>query len=460
MMQKNLFPDNFVWGAATAAYQIEGAWQEDGKGESIWDRFSHTPGMINNGDTGDVADDHYHRWSEDVGIMRELGLQAYRFSISWPRIFPLGAGTVNQKGLDFYSRLVDELLEANIQPFVTLFHWDLPQALQDQGGFTSRNTAEAFVNYADVVSKTLGDRVKHWITHNEPSVVAYLGYTYGVHAPGFKNQTLETFKTIHHLLLSHGMAVPVIKNNVPDGEVGIVINLNHHLPASLSAADLKALRSGTGEWERMFLDPLYGREYPADVLSRWQKKGAIPSVRPDFIQEGDFETIATPTDFMGLNYYYRGVQRSQEIPEENNAPQTVFQQPKDDENWTEMGWEVYPDGLRHVLGRLYFHYQVPKIYITENGCSYSDGPGEDGQVHDQRRIRYLDGHFRAARQAIEMGVPLAGYFVWSLLDNFEWGHGYSQRFGLVWVDYHTQQRILKDSAYWYKKVIQENGLLD
>lgn len=452
------FPKDFLWGSATSAYQIEGAWNEDGKGESVWDCFSHTPGTIKNGDTGDVAVDHYHRSREDVSIMKELGLQAYRFSISWPRILSLGRGQVNQKGLDFYSRLVDDLLDAGIQPFVTLFHWDLPQAIQAEGGLTVRSTAEAFVDYADVVSRTLGDRVKSWITHNEPSVVAYLGYLYGVFPPGIKDHTLEAFKSIHHLLLSHGWAVPVIKHNVQDGEVGIVININHHIPASQSAADLKAVRIGDGNWVRMFLDPLFGREYPSDVLARWRREGQIPNGDLDFIHKNDFETICVPTDFLGLNYYYRSVDRSQEIPEEKNLPQTEFSLPKDEENWTEMGWEVCPDGLYNILGRLHFDYQVPKIYITENGCSYSDGPGEDGQVHDVRRIRYLDGHFRAAFRAIQMGVPLAGYFVWSLMDNFEWGHGFSQRFGLVWVDYETQQRIIKDSAIWYQNVIRQNGL--
>lgn len=452
------FPKNFLWAAATSSYQIEGGWNADGKGESIWDRFSHTPGKIKNGDTGDVAIDHYNRYRDDVALMREMGLQAYRFSIAWPRILPQGRGKIEQAGIDFYSRLVDELLAANIIPFATLYHWDLPQAIQDEGGWTVRSTAEAFVEYTNVITNALGDRVKYWMTHNEMSVVVLNGYVSGEHAPGVKNDYVSAIRTGHHLLLSHGWAIPIIRQNSPGCEVGPVINANYSPLGSNSKADRLAFNFGDGIWIRWFLDALYGRGYPTDVVEQLQVRGLVPFDQWNFIQPGDMDVMSTVTDFVGLNYYFRYISRDYDLPEDENEPQTVHALPKDNINWTEMGWEVYPDGLRHVLARLYFEYQVPKIYITENGASYSDAPGPDGRVRDDRRIRYLNGHFRAALQAIQMGVPLAGYFVWSLFDNFEWGHGNAQRFGLIWSDYETLQRIWKDSAFWYQNVIRQNGI--
>jgi beta-glucosidase len=446
------FPSNFFWGAATASYQIEGAWNEDGKGESIWDRFSHTPGKIANGDTGDVACDHYHRWQEDIRLMQAIGLNAYRFSLAWPRILPDGRGKINQAGLDFYSRLVDGLLAAGITPFVTLYHWDLPQALQDEGGWAARSTARAFADYTDGATRRLGDRVKHWITLNEPSVSAIVGHLFGEHAPGFRDPAM-TLVVSHHLLLSHGWALPVIRQNSPGAQVGLSLNVNWTVPASPSAADYDAFRQSNGMWVRWYFDPLYGRHYPADMVADAIKRGYLPQEGLTFVKENDLEAIAAPSDFLGLNYYTRFLARSQDMPEEQNLSPTVFQAPRNDADWFDMGWEVYPEGLFRVLSWLYFHYQPPKIYITENGCSYSDSPDKDGRVHDQRRIRYLSSHIDAAQRAIQAGIPLEGYFVWSLLDNFEWGHGYSQRFGLVWVDYQNQKRILKDSALWYKQVI-------
>lgn len=451
MNTKLLFPENFIWGAATASYQIEGAWNEDGKGESIWDRFSHTPGKILNNDTGDVADDHYHRYREDVALMKTLGLKAYRFSISWPRILPMGIGKVNQSGIDFYSHLVDELLEADIQPFTTLYHWDLPQVLFDAGGWPARNTAEAFVEYTDVITRALGDRVKNWMTHNEPSVVANMGYLNGEHAPGIKGDMVSTLKTAHHLLLSHGWAVPIIRQNSPGSEVGIVINANHTPSASASVADRQTRLEQDSIWVRLYLEALAGRPYPADLL-HFMPEGIT------YVQPEDMEAIATPIDFVGLNYYRRIVTRNTDVPEDQNLPQTLFPSPESKKNYSEMGWEVYPEGLLNVLGRFHFEYHIPKIYITENGCSYSDAPGSDGRVRDTFRIHYLREHLRVAHKAIEMGIPLAGYFVWSLLDNFEWAHGYAQRFGIVWVDYETQQRIIKDSGHWYAQVIKSNGV--
>jgi beta-glucosidase len=449
------FPDGFLWGSATASYQIEGGWDADGKGLSIWDVFAHTPGKISDGSTGDVACDHYHRWKEDVALIGDLGHNVYRFSISWPRLLPAGRGRLNQPGLDFYSRLVDELLEAGVTPFVTLYHWDLPQALQDEGGWAVRSTAEAFVDYARVVSGALGDRVKHWITHNEPAVVAFVGNLWGEHAPGLQDPH-TSLQVSHHLLLSHGWTVPVIRENVPGAEVGITLNLSPCMPASDSSFDAQACRQYTGFMNRWFLDPLYGRHYPPDMVADYVSRGALDSENPGFIREKDMEIISAPTDFLGINYYTRIVARNQEIPESDNSPQTMFQAPKSD--WTEMGWEVYPDGLYQILQDTHSNYPVGKIYITENGASYSDGPDSNGRVNDQRRLDYLRRHFASAHRAIQEGVPLAGYMVWSLLDNFEWARGYTQRFGIVWVDFESQERLPKDSALWYRQVIAQNGL--
>ncbi len=444
------FPEGFVWGTATSSYQIEGAWDEDGKGESIWDRFSHTAGTIEDGSSGDVACDHYHRWPEDVALIKSLGIQAYRFSISWPRILPTGRGKVNQAGLDFYSRLVDGLLEAGIAPCVTLYHWDLPQPLQDEGGWPVRPTAEAFADYADVVSRHLGDRVKCWMTHNEPWVAAFVGHAEGRHAPGIRDWP-SALRASHHLLLSHGWAVPVIRRNSPAAEVGIVLNTAPAVPASPSAADYQAWRHFDGLLHRWFLDPLYGWCYPPDVVADCVARGRLRSHSLPFVEEGDLEAIAVPTDFLGINYYSRAVVRDEKASD--NLPQTAFP----GEERTEMGWEVYPDGLYDILARVYLAYSPPKIYVTENGASYSDGPDADGRILDRRRIAYLRDHLAAAHRAIQVGVPLAGYFVWSVLDNFEWARGYTQRFGIVWVDYATQRRIAKQSALWYNTVIARNG---
>lgn len=452
MANKINFPNDFLWGAATASYQIEGAWDKHGKGESTWDRFTHTPGRILNNDNGDVADDHYRLWKKDIGLMKKLGLQAYRFSVSWPRVLPGGRGKVNRKGLDFYSRLVDGLLKADIKPFVTLFHWDTPQVLEEEGGWAERSTAEAYVEYTDVLTRALGDRVKNWITHNEPAVVAWLGYGTGVHAPGLTDFRLSV-RAAHHLLLSHGWAVPVIRGNSPESEAGITLNIGWKVPASNSFADRDLARQDDGRWFRWFADPVYGRGYPSDVVEDFRSIGVLPNGL-DFVQEGDLKAIAVSTDFIGLNYYARNISRAAEA---DNDPQIVFPQPQTPENWTEMPWENYPDGLTGVLGRVYFNYSPLKLYITENGASYSTPPDEKGSIPDVHRTDYLRTHFVAMHRALQAGVPLAGYFVWSLLDNFEWSFGYSQRFGIVWVDYETQKRTLKDSAKWYKKVIRKNG---
>jgi len=451
------FPDGFLWGAATSAFQIEGAWNEDGKGESIWDRFTHTPGNIQDGSTCDVACDHYHRWREDISLMKELGLKAYRFSTSWPRILPAGRGKVNQAGLDFYSRLVDGLLEAGIEPFITLYHFDLPQSLQDKGGWAERSTAEAFVDYADVVSRKLGDRVKHWITHNEPWTTAMMGHQMGGHAPGLKDYP-TALKVSHHLLLSHGWAMPVLRRNSPGAEVGINLILFPLVPGLSNTAAPPVFRRLDGSFNRWFLDPLYGRRYPADIVAEHIEAGHLPADGLNFVKPGDFEAIAARTDFLGIDYYTPVILRSKVPPESEDEPLILLYHGPEYE-YTDMGTMVYPDGLRHLLSRLYFEYQIPKIYIIENGASYSDGPDRDGRVRDRRRLSYLRDHFVAAHRAIECGVPLAGYFVWSLMDNFELSFGYTQRFGIIWVDYGNQKRILKDSALWYKQVIAENGFM-
>ncbi|HET9224253.1 MAG TPA: GH1 family beta-glucosidase [Roseiflexaceae bacterium] len=437
------FPDGFLWGTATAAYQIEGAWNEDGRGESIWDRFSHTPGKVLGGDTGDVACDHYHRWRDDIGLMRELDLRAYRLSISWPRVLPTGVGAVNSAGLDFYDRLIDGLLEAGIQPYVTLYHWDLPQALQDRGGWANRDTVAAFANYADVVVRRLGDRVKNWITHNEPWCTSFLGNWLGEHAPGFQNG--PALAVAHHVLLSHGEAVPVLRAGSPGAQVGITLNFSPAYPATDSASDRAAALRHDGFFNRWFLDPLYGRGYPADMVSLY---GAMMPA----IQDGDLERIAVPTDFLGVNYYNRAV-----IRHDSSTPvlETGFEHPEGE--YTAMDWEVYADALRALLVRLQNDYGPNRMYITENGSAYPDTLTADG-IHDEARIRYLSGHLAAAHAAIGEGAKLEGYFYWSLMDNFEWAWGYSRRFGIVYVDYPTQLRILKDSAKVYRDIIARNGL--
>jgi beta-glucosidase len=442
------FPKGFLWGAATSSYQIEGAWDEDGKSESIWDRFTHMPGHILDGSTGDVADDHYHRWREDVALLAELGMKAYRFSISWPRILPNGYGRSNLAGLDFYSRLVDELLAHDIQPLVTLYHWDLPQVLQDRGGWPARATAQAFTDYAEAVARRLGDRVKMWATHNEPWVTAFLGYQVGVHAPGHQN-TEEALRATHHLLLSHGWAVPVIRRDSPGSQVGIVLNLSPQVPASSSAADVKAARLADAGLNRLFADPLAGRPYPEEL----QERSPMPV---ELVQPDDMRTIATPIDFLGVNFYFRNVIRSQDVPEERNQEREVFE----NQEHTEMGWEVHPEALYELLVRLKREYAFPAYYITENGAAYADKVGPGDTVDDPRRVAYYRGHLEQCARAIGEGVPLRGYFAWSLMDNFEWAAGYTKRFGIVYVDYETQQRIPKTSARWYQRVVANNAIAD
>jgi beta-glucosidase len=435
------FPPNFVWGAAAAAYQIEGAVHADGRGTSIWDTFSHTPGNVLNGDTGDVACDHYHRWPEDLALMRDLGVGAYRFSIAWPRVIPDGGQTPNGAGLDWYERLVDALLEAGIQPWATLYHWDLPQPLEDAGGWPARATADAFARYAEVVGQRLGDRVRHWITLNEPWCSAFLGYQIGVHAPGVRDPRRALAAT-HTLLLAHGRAVEVLRSTSPRARVGIVLNPAQVEPASDAEADVAATRRVDGYHNRWFLDPLYGRGYPVDMLDHFVEHFSPPL-------HADLREIAAPTDFLGVNYYRPSIVRAD--PTEPFLGARGVQPP--DAPVTEMDWLVRPSGLRQLLVRLYRDYPVRDLAVTENGAAYTDPAVVDRRVHDPERTRYLAEHIEAVGQAIGDGAPVTAYFVWSLLDNFEWAQGYSNRFGIIRVDYATQRRTLKDSGRWYRSLI-------
>ncbi len=438
------FPTGFIWGSGTAAYQIEGAINEDGRGPSIWDTFSALPGKVLNGDTGAVACDSYHRWPEDIRLMRELKLKNYRFSVAWPRIVPAGRGPVNERGLDFYERLTDELLAAGITPYVTLYHWDLPQALEDRGGWANRDTAYAFAEYADLVSRRLGDRIAAYTTLNEPWCSSFLGYRLGVHAPGRQDQTAEV-AAIHHLLLGHALAMPEVRRNAPGAEVGITLNMSPFHPASDSAADQQATRLAQDQLNGLYLEPLLRGKYPQSYLDSLPADLAFP------VQPGDLAVISQPLDFLGINYYNRQV--IQAVP---GVP--TGQSVKPEGIYTTMGWEIYPEGLFDLLAWLHQTYKLPRYYITENGASGEESPGTDGRVADTLRLYYYQEHLAQVRRAIEAGIPLAGYFAWSLLDNFEWAFGYSRRFGLAYVDFETQQRTIKDSGRWYSQVAATNAL--
>ena len=442
---KDLAPD-FVWGAATAAYQIEGAVAEDGRTPSIWDTFSRVPGAVDNGDTGDVACDHYHRWQEDVALARELGVGAYRFSVSWPRVLPGGTGRVNAAGLAFYDRLVDGLLAAGIRPFVTVYHWDLPQVLQDRGGWPARDTAYALAEFAGVLGAALGDRVTDWFTVNEPLCSAWIGHLEGRMAPG-ERDIARAVPAAHHLLLGHGLATEALRAAAPRPiRVGAVVNLSPCEPASDDPADVAAARRADGHTNRWWLDPLHGRGYPADMVEVY---GVEPPVR-----DGDLATIATPTDHLGLNYYFREVVTA----DPDGPPPHARMVALPDAVRTDMDWEVHPDGLEQLLTRLAEDYAVPRVLVTESGSAWRDEV-VDGTVADLERADYLEQHVAAAVRAAGRGVPLAGYFVWSLLDNFEWSYGYAKRFGLVHVDYATQVRTVKDSGRRYAKLIREHRAL-
>jgi len=447
------FPDDFLWGVATSAYQIEGAVDEDGRGPSTWDTFCARPGKVLNGDTGAVAVDHYHRYPEDVALMRDLGLGSYRFSIAWPRIVPTGSGLVNAAGLDFYDRLVDELCAAGIAPAATLYHWDTPQPLEDAGGWLNRDTAHRFAEYATAVGERLGDRVRMWMPLNEPMVVTLFGYAIGGHAPG-RDLMLDALPVAHHQLLAHGLAVGALR---AAGATNIGI-ANHHLPVwptSQDEADVVAAAGYDALVNGLFADPVLLGRYPNDELA---------AAMPGPVAE-DLKIISSPLDWYGVNYYQPslvgapsaapppsvdGIELPQGLPFDfkliEGYPLTGF------------GWPVVPDGLRQILTTMRDRYgeALPPLYVTENGCAYDDGPDEDGRIADDRRIAYLDGHLTAVRAAIDDGVDVRGYFVWSLMDNFEWSVGFSQRFGLVHVDFATLARTPKQSYFWYRDLIRAN----
>lgn len=465
------FPNGFIWGAATAAYQIEGAVDEDGRTPSIWDTFSREPGRIANGDTGDVAADHYHRMPADVALMQQIGLQSYRFSTSWTRIQPHGGDAVNAAGLDFYSRLVDELLAAAITPVVTLYHWDLPQELQDAGGWNNRDTAERFADYAAAVGRALGDRVPTFTTLNEPWCSAYLGHATGVHAPGVSDNA-RALDAAHHLLLAHGRGVSALRSVLPSAaQVSITLNLSLVRAHSDSEQDRAAATLADGLANRIFLEPIVDGRYPSDLM-----EGTADTTDWSFVREGDLAAINVPIDLLGVNYYSpaRVAAVTPEITAQlatdgardrhpANGPvrypgtDRIVSMPQEGP-YTAMGWRIEPDSLRQLLMNVHARYPDLPMMVTENGAAIDDEVSSDGAVHDVRRIDYLTGHIAAVGEAIAQGADVRGYFVWSLLDNFEWAYGYAKRFGITYVDYPTQQRILKDCAYWYRAVIAANAI--
>ncbi len=446
-MSRIKFPEDFLWGAATASYQIEGAAQQDGKGESIWDRFSHTPGKVRHGDTGDVACDHFHLYKSDVEMMQKLGLQAYRFSISWPRILPQGGGQVNPRGLDFYSRLVDELLGHDIEPLITLYHWDLPQALDDKGGWTNPDMPNYFGDYAATVASKLGDRVKMWTTFNEPGIFGVLGYLTGEHAPGIADP-FKYFPASHIINLSHGRGVISIREEAKDPKVGTVLQVPPIHPLTDSDKDIRAARLLDGLMNRWFAEPVLMGTYPTDML-----EALAPLNLP--IKEDDLKKIHQPLDFAGLNVYTRMFAgHDPKVPllelkiEENHRIQGA--------DYTEMGWEVYPQAIYESLMRFKNEWGDIEVYVTENGGAFDDKIVE-GRIDDRARIDYYRQYLEQVRRAMDNGVKVKGYFAWSLMDNFEWAHGYSKRFGLVHIDYKTLRRTPKQSAYWYKQLIEAGG---
>ncbi len=440
-LRRGDFSADFVWGCATSSFQVEGAAHEGGREESIWDRFCKQPGAIRDSSDAQVACDHYHRWPQDLALARSMGMNAYRFSIAWTRVMLADSATPNREGLDFYSRMIDGMLERGLQPWVTLYHWDLPQSLQDAGGWESRTTVDAYVRYVDVVTREFGDRVKHWITHNEPWCSAMHGHWDGQHAPG-KTDLKSALQACHHILLSHGMAVPVIRRNVPRALVGIALSLHPLYAASPAEEDQCAMQRHDGIRNRWFLDALAGRGYPDDV---WK---LCANERP-MVQDGDMQTIAAPLDFLGVNFYF---------PEtiahcEERLPFQAQVVHRADRERTAFNWEVAPQDLLPLLQRLQNDYQCAPMFITENGATYEDVVTSDGRIHDAERRAYFQRHLQVVQQAVALGIDVRGYFAWSLMDNFEWAEGYQRRFGLVHVDFETQQRRIKDSGLWFRNFL-------
>ena len=445
------FPPDFLWGAATSAYQIEGAAHEDGRAQSAWDRFAAIPGATYQGQTGEIAADHYHRMEEDVALMADLNLSAYRFSLSWPRILPQGTGAVNERGLDFYDRLVDALLARGIRPLATLYHWDLPLALQDRGGWLVRDTAYAFADYAEVVARRLGDRVDWWITHNEPWCSAYLGYALGIHAPGLHDKQLAV-EAGHHILLSHGLAVPRMRGHLSSqAQVGIAPDFYPVYAADDRPETLLAVKQADAFRNRWFLDPLFRGCYPDELFTTL---GVVPPA----VRDSDFSIISAPIDFLGINYYSRMLVRGRADTisiAERTGPVDSYEAIKriPGASYTDMGWEIFPDGLANILTRIHREYAPKALIITESGAAFDDHWDGSHDIHDQQRTDYLQRHVQTVAQVIREGVPIKGYCVWSFLDNFEWSEGYRKRFGLVYVDYPTQRRIIKDSGRWYASFV-------
>jgi beta-glucosidase len=451
-VQRNELPVDFVIGTATAAYQIEGATRDGGRGDSIWDTFTRVPGAIADGTTGDVADDHYHRMPEDVGLISDFGFDAYRFSISWPRIQAEGTGAANLTGIDFYRRLAESLLERGITPWATLYHWDLPQALEDRGGWLARDTAPRFADYAAQVGEQLGDVITNWITLNEPWCSAFLGYASGHHAPG-RQLGARSAEAAHHLLLGHGLALQSLRTARPDARVGTTLNLYSVRPAGDSDADRDAARRIDGLSNRLFLDPLLRGRYPADVLDDLGKTAWFAENAP----AQDLELISAPIDFLGINYYSRHTVAAGASPDGGPSAYPGSERVRivsTGTPTTQMGWEIHPDGMVDVLRMANELAPGLPLYITENGSAYEDRVEPDGQILDGERTDYLVAHLEAARDAVREGLPLKGYFVWSLMDNFEWAWGYSRRFGVVYVDYETQRRIPKQSGRWLAEFLR------
>ena len=442
--EAGIFPSDFLWGAATASYQIEGAVNEEGRGPSIWDAFAATPGKVHQGETGEVANDHYHRYLEDVALIKALGLRAYRFSISWSRVLPQGVGAINQAGLDFYDRLVDALLARGITPMATLYHWDLPLALHEKGGWLSRDTAYAFADYAELMARRLGDRVKLWQTHNEPWCVAFLGYGLGEHAPGLKDMALVATAG-HHVMLSHGLALPRLRAHTPaTAQIGITLNFSLAYAADEQPATLAEV-ARTMRGNRWFSDPLFRGSYPEGLFA---DLGSAPPP----IQAGDMELISAPIDFLGVNNYTRVLFQASADGSQSRAVQPI-----PGAVYTEMNWEVYPAGLGDLLVWLHEEYAPGALIVTESGAAFTDEwDGKSSLVSDPLRVAYTRDYIRAVGSAIERGAPVKGYFAWSLMDNFEWAYGYSKRFGIVYIDYPTQRRILKESAHWYASFIRRH----
>ncbi|MFZ0767665.1 MAG: GH1 family beta-glucosidase [Acidimicrobiales bacterium] len=459
------FPQGFVWGVATASYQIEGAVNADGRGISIWDTFSRQPGAVRNGDTGEVACDHYHRMDEDLDTMKTLGIGSYRFSVAWPRIQPDGKGPANQAGLDFYRRLVDGLLARSIEPTLTLYHWDLPRALEDHGGWQERDTTDRFAEYADLVACALGADVKRWITLNEPWCSAWLGYGSGQHAPGIA-ETGAAAAASHHLLLAHGKGLSVLREVLPNAQVGITLNLGVHRPGTDNDLDVAAALRVDGNRNRMYLDPIFRSAYPTDVIEHYE--GYSPGF--SVIQDGDLEIISKPLDFLGVNYYTPATIMDEtrevearvmgyEVPLVQQFPDLRALDVKTPgKDTTSMGWEVDASGLTELLVRVMREYTQLPLFVTENGAAFDDYVDPNGEILDSDRVAYLKAHIGAVQDAIRDGVTVRGYFLWSLLDNFEWALGYSRRFGIVWVDFPTGARLLKESFHWYANTVRSNTL--